>query len=235
MLSRRRPRNLSAAVSLHRRTCQSPCGRLPAAPGARPLRDGLRRRRPARVPSRATPSPRNSARPQFVPGLTTTVAGYNGIFPGPTIRAKQGTRIEVRIRNALPGSRALLQPGASIPPPTCTARRRCPSTTATPTTSPSPGIRQELPLPQLAAGADALVPRPQAPHHRPERVFGTGRVLPDVRPVRAGPAAARRVRRAADDFGRDVQGRRLARRTTTTATKGCGATSSWSTGCRGPP
>jgi FtsP/CotA-like multicopper oxidase with cupredoxin domain len=39
---------------------------------------------------------------RILPGLTTTVAGYNGIFPGPTIRANQGTRTEVRIRNALP-------------------------------------------------------------------------------------------------------------------------------------
>ncbi len=48
---------------------------------------------------------------QFVPGLSTTVAGYNGIFPGPTIRASQGTRVEVRMRNALPAL-GLLQPGA---------------------------------------------------------------------------------------------------------------------------
>src|SRR4051794_27019324 len=40
---------------------------------------------------------------RIVPGLSTTVAGYNGIFPGPTIRAKQGTRTEVRIRNGLQG------------------------------------------------------------------------------------------------------------------------------------
>lgn len=39
---------------------------------------------------------------QFLPGLTTTLAGYNGIFPGPTIRAIQGTRTEVRIRNDFP-------------------------------------------------------------------------------------------------------------------------------------
>lgn len=37
----------------------------------------------------------------IVPGLTTTIAGYNGIFPGPTIRVPQGTRAEVRISNAL--------------------------------------------------------------------------------------------------------------------------------------
>jgi len=37
----------------------------------------------------------------IVPGLVTTVAGYNGIFPGPTIRVNQGTRTEVRIANKL--------------------------------------------------------------------------------------------------------------------------------------
>lgn len=35
----------------------------------------------------------------MLPGLTTTVAGYNGIFPGPTIKVNQGTRSEVRIAN----------------------------------------------------------------------------------------------------------------------------------------
>jgi spore coat protein A len=39
---------------------------------------------------------------RIVPGLTTQVAGYNGIFPGPTLRAAQGTRTEVRIRNGFP-------------------------------------------------------------------------------------------------------------------------------------
>jgi spore coat protein A len=37
----------------------------------------------------------------IVPGLRTTIAGYNGIFPGPTIKVPQGTRTEVRICNAL--------------------------------------------------------------------------------------------------------------------------------------
>ena len=40
-------------------------------------------------------------RVNIVPGLLTTVAGYNGIFPGPTIKVPQGTRAEVRISNAL--------------------------------------------------------------------------------------------------------------------------------------
>lgn len=46
---------------------------------------------------------------QILPGLTTTIAGYNGIFPGPTIRAVQGTRTEVRVRNDFP-AQGLLHP-----------------------------------------------------------------------------------------------------------------------------
>ena len=42
------------------------------------------------------------AQAQILPGLSTTIAGYNGIFPGPTIRTAQGTRAEVRIRNSFP-------------------------------------------------------------------------------------------------------------------------------------
>lgn len=38
----------------------------------------------------------------IVPGLMTKVAGYNGIFPGPTIRAKRGVRAQLRVRNAFP-------------------------------------------------------------------------------------------------------------------------------------
>jgi len=37
----------------------------------------------------------------ILPGLTTTIASYNGTFPGPTIRSETGRRAEVRIRNAL--------------------------------------------------------------------------------------------------------------------------------------
>ncbi|MEV6596133.1 multicopper oxidase domain-containing protein [Actinoplanes sp. NPDC051346] len=40
-------------------------------------------------------------RASIVPGLTTAIAGYNGIFPGPTIRVPQGTRSEIRIANKL--------------------------------------------------------------------------------------------------------------------------------------
>jgi spore coat protein A len=37
----------------------------------------------------------------IVPGLQTTLAGYNGIFPGPTVKVPQGTRTELRIANHL--------------------------------------------------------------------------------------------------------------------------------------
>ena len=47
---------------------------------------------------------------EILPGLSTTVAGYNGIFPGPTIRAKTGTRIELRMRNGFPEAPGLLLP-----------------------------------------------------------------------------------------------------------------------------
>ena len=42
----------------------------------------------------------------IVPGLTTTLTGYNGIFPGPIISVDQGTRVDLHMRNelALPGA-----------------------------------------------------------------------------------------------------------------------------------
>ena len=39
---------------------------------------------------------------QILPGLTTPIWGYDGIFPGPTIRVEQGTRVRLRVRNELP-------------------------------------------------------------------------------------------------------------------------------------
>jgi FtsP/CotA-like multicopper oxidase with cupredoxin domain len=38
----------------------------------------------------------------ILPGLATTVAGYNGIFPGPTLRITRGVRSQLRVRNAFP-------------------------------------------------------------------------------------------------------------------------------------
>ncbi|MDX6359974.1 MAG: hypothetical protein QOH37_3028 [Nocardioidaceae bacterium] len=47
-------------------------------------------------------------------GLPTTIAGYNGIFPGPTVRASQGTRAELRIRNGFPAAGLLLPQAIDI-------------------------------------------------------------------------------------------------------------------------
>ena len=49
---------------------------------------------------------------QILPGLTTTVAGYNGIFPGPTIRPSRNIRSELRMRNGFPEGRGLIYPQA---------------------------------------------------------------------------------------------------------------------------
>ena len=81
------------------------------------------RRPPELVPYATTSTAETPARPvdhfalteqlgraQILPGLSTPVAGYNGIFPGPTIRAKRGTRIELRMRNGFPEAPGLLLP-----------------------------------------------------------------------------------------------------------------------------
>jgi spore coat protein A len=41
------------------------------------------------------------ARLELLPGVTTEVFGYDGLFPGPTIRARRGERVVVNHRNAL--------------------------------------------------------------------------------------------------------------------------------------
>jgi spore coat protein A len=39
---------------------------------------------------------------QILPGLKTTIWGYNGTFPGPTIEAQSSRPVSLRLRNALP-------------------------------------------------------------------------------------------------------------------------------------
>ena len=39
---------------------------------------------------------------EILPGLTTRIWGYDGLFPGPTIEARSGRRVVVRTRNELP-------------------------------------------------------------------------------------------------------------------------------------
>lgn len=42
------------------------------------------------------------ARAQILPGKQTAIWGYNGTFPGPTIEARSGRQVSLRLRNALP-------------------------------------------------------------------------------------------------------------------------------------
>ena len=48
-----------------------------------------------------------AAMANILPRLSTPILGYNGLFPGPTIRLDQGTKAVVRMRNQLPAQHAL--------------------------------------------------------------------------------------------------------------------------------
>lgn len=49
-----------------------------------------------------------AARQEILPGLQTTIWGYNGLYPGPTIEARRGRRAVVRLINSLPEPHQLL-------------------------------------------------------------------------------------------------------------------------------
>ncbi len=53
---------------------------------------------------------------EIVPGLKTTVWGYDGMFPGPTIEARRGAPIVVRIHNELPVPTTTHLHGGVTPP-----------------------------------------------------------------------------------------------------------------------
>jgi spore coat protein A, manganese oxidase len=63
---------------------------LPVPPVARPAADGSYTlvQRPAQL--------------EILPGLATPALTYEGVFPGPTIEARSGRAIDVRVRNELP-------------------------------------------------------------------------------------------------------------------------------------
>ena len=49
-----------------------------------------------------------AGRPEIIPGLTTTVFGYNGVAPGPTINVMKDRRSVLRVRNHLPDLNPIL-------------------------------------------------------------------------------------------------------------------------------
>ncbi|WP_030711123.1 multicopper oxidase family protein [Streptomyces sp. NRRL F-2580] len=55
-------------------------------------------------------------RVEILPGRTTTVWGYDGIFPGPTFTARSGRRTVVRVRNMLTVPTAMHLHGGVTPP-----------------------------------------------------------------------------------------------------------------------
>jgi spore coat protein A len=55
-------------------------------------------------------------RAEILPGLDTTVWGYDGIFPGPTIEARSGRRVVVHQRNELPVPTVVHLHGGVTPP-----------------------------------------------------------------------------------------------------------------------
>ena len=57
-----------------------------------------------------------SAQVQILPGLTTTIWGYNGLFPGPTIRARQNRRVVIRQFSQVDFNTAIHLHGAHVAP-----------------------------------------------------------------------------------------------------------------------
>ena len=115
---------------------------------------------------------------EIVPGLITPVYGYNGAFPA---RSSRSTGHPVGAADAQPAARQSPRSGAgTTSPPTCTGRRRCRSTTATPATSPRSAL-QGLPVPELPGRPHAVVPRPRRALHRAERLLRPGRAVPPAR------------------------------------------------------
>jgi spore coat protein A, manganese oxidase len=55
-------------------------------------------------------------RAEILPGLTTPIWGYNGIFPGPTIEARRDRTVVVRQRNELPVPVSVHLHGGVTPP-----------------------------------------------------------------------------------------------------------------------
>lgn len=81
---------------------------LPVPPVLQPIQSGATADRYEIV--------QRQGRQQILPGLTTEVWGYNGIFPGPTIVARSGRRVVVTHRNQLPVPVSVHLHGARTPP-----------------------------------------------------------------------------------------------------------------------
>ena len=130
---------------------------VPVAPVLQPVR------RSAALDEYAITMKEGSAR--ILPGMETPIAGYEGTFPGPTIRARAGHPVRVTQVNGLGEEMVVHLHGGMTPPGLrrpSGARDRA-------------GRIARLRLPQRPAGRDALVPQPRARQHRPHRLPGARR------------------------------------------------------------
>ena len=144
-----------------------------------------------------------------------------------------GRQVVVRQINQLPDMHPTLgyTPGR---PPTCTARRRCRSTTATPSDVTQPGQCKDYHYPNIQ-DARTLWYHDHGVHHTAENAYmGLAGAVPPARRVeRRSRIPQGALRRPADPQRRDVRARTARCSATTTTTRASAATSSWSTACRG--
>ncbi|HEX6893871.1 MAG TPA: multicopper oxidase domain-containing protein, partial [Bryobacteraceae bacterium] len=112
--SRREMLRLAGTASLALPLSESACGGRPQArllPSGVPLPSAFESKLP--VPPTLNPDRKDAStdyydvrvRPataHILPGLATTIWGYGGIFPGPTIEARRGRKTLLRLWNTLP-------------------------------------------------------------------------------------------------------------------------------------
>ena len=152
-----------------------------------PVADTGRRCTTART---ATASRSRRRRLEILPGFQTTVWAYNGIVPGPTIMVTQGQQGQGPVHQPAaaeaPGARAT-RPGRRC---TCTARRRCRSSTGTPATSRTRASTRTTTT-RTSSRRATLWYHDHGVHHTAENVnMGLAGAVPHARRPRAVAAAA---------------------------------------------
>ena len=106
-------------------------------------------------------------RAEIIPGEFTPVYGYDGIYPGPTIRARKGRTTVVQVTNGLPFHQNIHLHGGRH-----AGGQRRPSDAAD-------RARRlvHVHVPERPGRGDALVPRPRPRAVGPDDVLRAGRVL----------------------------------------------------------
>ena len=157
---------------------------------------------------------------EILPGFETPIYGYEGIYPGPTIRARKGRPAIVRQHNNLSFDTNVHLHGGYVPaahdghPMDVIAARR----------------RVRLHVPERAGRGVPLVPRPRARPHGAHALLRPRRHLPAARRARGGARAARRASTTSRSCSPTTRSTRTARSATPrTSTSASAATRCWST------